>query len=410
MTRRTCRNAWTTIVTDKHLRSIVLLALASFASAATTRITDPILPQLADSYGVGIAAVSMVATGYSLTYGCSQVLFGPVGDRYGKFRIVLLACIASALSNALCGVATSLSMLEAARLASGLAAACIVPLSIAWIGDAIAYERRQGVLAGFMTGQISGVLAGQSLGGLLGGAFGWRVVFLTLAAIFAVVSAGLLADLAANRTSRPAGAERRSFLAGLAATFALVARPDLRRLLIAVGTEGFAVFGALTYVGADLKLRFNLSFTAVGLMLSAYALGGLVYALTATRLVGALGQPRLAFTGSVICAAALVVIGLTMSEAVAFAGIAAVGLGFYMMHNTLQTVATQVAPQARGAAVSLFATCFFVSQAGGVFVGGRILEGLGGATLFSGAAAIVVVLGAGIFLWLRRWRETHARP
>ena len=34
----------------------------------------------------------------------------------------------------------------------------------------------------------------------------------------------------------------------------------------------------------------------------------------------------------------------------------------------------------------------------------RILEGLGGATLFSGAAAIVVVLGAGIFLWLRRWR------
>jgi len=394
-------------VTDGHLRSIVLLALASFASAATTRITDPILPQLAEGFGVGIAAVSMVATGYSLTYGCSQVLFGPVGDRYGKFRIVLAACAASALANALCGVAGSLATLEAARIMSGLAAACIIPLSIAWIGDAIAYERRQGVLAGFMTGQISGVLAGQSLGGLIGGAFGWRVVFLTLAAIFTVAAAGLLADLAANRPSPPAPAERRSSLAGLGATFALVRRRDLRRLLIAVGTEGFAVFGALTYVGADLKLRFDLSFTAVGLMLSAYALGGLVYALSATRLVALLGQARLAFAGSITCAVALVVIGMTGSKAVAFAGITAVGLGFYMMHNTLQTVATQVVPEARGAAVSLFATCFFVSQAGGVFLGGRILERLGGVALFSSAAAIVVVLGSGIFLWLLHWRETQ---
>lgn len=397
-------------MTNTPLRSIILLALASFASAATTRITDPILPQLAEGFGVGIAAVSMVATGYSLTYGCSQVLFGPVGDRYGKFRIVLIACAASALANALCGIAGSLAMLEAARIISGFAAACIIPLSIAWIGDAIAYERRQGVLAGFMTGQISGVLAGQSLGGLIGGAFGWRVVFLTLSAIFAMATVGLLSDLAANRPRPAATVERRTFLAGISATFALVRGGDLRRLMVVVGIEGFAVFGALTYVGADLKARFGLSFTAVGLMLSAYALGGLVYALMAARLVAALGQARLAFAGSITCAAALVVIGMTRSQAVAFVAITAVGLGFYMMHNTLQTVATQVAPRARGAAVSLFATCFFVSQAGGVFLGGRILERLGGATLFSGAAVIVVVLGAGIFLWLRGFQAVPERP
>jgi predicted MFS family arabinose efflux permease len=395
-------------VTDGYLRPIVLLALASFASAATTRITDPILPQLADAYGVGIATVSMVATGYSLTYGCSQVFFGPVGDRYGKFRIILFACLGSALANALCGVASSLAMLEAARLVSGLAAACIVPLSIAWIGDAIPYARRQGVLAGFITGQISGVLAGQAVGGLLGGAFGWRFVFLALSAVFAVVAIGLLAELVVNRAARPAAAAaRRSFLAGLGATFALIARPDLRRLLLAVGIEGFAVFGPLTFVGAEMKARFGLSFTAVGLMLSAYALGGLVYAVSARRLVGALGQARLAFAGAIVVALALTVIALAAGKAVAFAGIAAIGLGFYMMHNTLQTVATQVAPEARGAAVSLFATCFFVSQAAGVFVGGRILESAGGPVLFAGAAAIVVMLGGGIYLWLRRWRLTE---
>jgi predicted MFS family arabinose efflux permease len=386
------------------LRPIVLLAMAAFASAATTRITDAILPQLAQEYGVGLAAVSMVATGYSLTYGFSQVFFGPVGDRYGKFRIVLVACVGSAVANALCGVASSLPMLEAVRLVSGLCAACIVPLSIAWIGDVIAYDRRQGVLAGFITGQITGVFAGQAAGGLLGGYFGWRFVFLALAAMFAVVAAGLLWEMAANPASRAATARRRSFLAALRATFALLARRDVRRLLAAVGTEGFAVFGALTYVGAELKTRFELSFTAVGLMLSAYALGGLVYALTARRLVQALGQARLAFVGAMVAALALIVLGVTASIGGAFAAIAAVGLGFYMMHNTLQTVATQVAPDARGAAVSLFATCFFVSQAAGVFLGGRVIERLGGATLFAGAAAIVVMVGVGLLVWLRRFR------
>ena len=391
-------------MTDTHLRSIVLLALAAFASAATTRITDPILPQLALDYGVGIASVSMVATGYSLTYGFSQVLFGPVGDRYGKFRIVLVACLCSAAANLLCAVATSLTMLEVVRVLSGLSAACIVPLSIAWIGDAIAYERRQSVLAGFISGQIAGVFAGQAAGGLLGGAFGWRVVFLALAAVFAIVSAGLIWEARVNPAEPIDSADRRSFVAGLRGTFGLVARRDMQRLLAAVSTEGFAIFGALTFVGAVVKARFDLSLTSVGLMLSAYALGGLIYALSAARLVATLGQARLAFAGAGVTALALFAFGHASSQALTYAAIAAIGLGFYMMHNTLQTVATQVVPEARGAAVSLFATSFFVSQAFGVFVCGRILEGAGAAVLFTAASLIVVILGAGLYVWLRRWR------
>jgi MFS transporter, YNFM family, putative membrane transport protein len=391
-------------VTDPHLRSIVLLALAAFGSAATTRITDPILPQLAIEYGVGIATVSMVATGYSLTYGFSQVLFGPVGDRYGKFRIVLGACLCSAVANLLCGAATSLAMLEVFRVISGLAAACIVPLSIAWIGDAIAYDRRQGVLAGFITGQIAGVFAGQAAGGLLGGTFGWRFVFVALAAMFTIVSAGLIWEIVVNPAEPVDPTDRQSFLAGLRGTFGLVARPDMRRLLAAVATEGFAIFGALTFVGAVVKARFGLSLTSVGLMLSAYAVGGLIYALMAARLVQALGQARLACLGAGITALALLAFGLVTDQLSAYLAIVAVGLGFYMMHNTLQTVATQVAPEARGAAVSLFATCFFIAQAFGVFVCGQILERAGAAVLFTSSSCIVVILGAGLYVWLRGWR------
>ena len=387
---------------DGYRRSIILLALAAFGSAATTRITDAILPQLSQEFAVSVGEVSLVATGYSLTYGFFQVIFGPVGDRYGKFRVIFLACIASMLACALCGFATSLPFLAAARLLSGLTAAAIVPLSIAWIGDVIAYERRQSVLAAFISGQITGILAGQIAGGIVGGYFGWRSVFFALTAIYIVVSAGLLLEMVAIPARRTGLGRGRPFVASLGATFGLLKRPQVQCLLAAVASEGFCIFGALTYVGADLSMRFGLSFAAVGLFLSAYALGGLVYAVLASRLLGWLGQARLAVSGAMLVALAFVVIAAAPVAWVSFAAIGVLGLGFYMMHNTLQTIATQVVPEARGAAVSLFATCFFMAQAVGVFAGGAIIDRLGGAVLFAIAAACVVVLGAAVRVWLGR--------
>ena len=57
---------------------------------------------------------------------------------------------------------------------SGAAGAGIVPLSMAWIGDTVPYERRQATLARFLTGTILGMSAGQLAGGLFADTVGWR--------------------------------------------------------------------------------------------------------------------------------------------------------------------------------------------------------------------------------------------
>jgi len=57
--------------------------------------------------------------------------------------------------------------------------------------------------------------------------------------------------------------------------------------------------------------------------------------------------------------------------------IAAIGAGFYMLHNTLQTNATQMAPAARGLAISLFAFCYFLGQAAGVAACGWAVDEFG---------------------------------
>jgi predicted MFS family arabinose efflux permease len=71
---------------------------------------------------------------------------------------------------------------------------------------------------------------------------------------------------------------------------------------------------------------------------------------------------------------------------------AAMGLGFYMMHNTLQTHATQMAPERRGAAVAAFAGCFFMGQSVGVGLAGLVVGWAGTGWLLRVAAAALILV------------------
>jgi predicted MFS family arabinose efflux permease len=73
------------------------------------------------------------------------------------------------------------------------------------------------------------------------------------------------------------------------------------------------------------------------------------------------------------------------------------GLGFYMLHNTLQVQATQMAPAARGTAVTLFASSLFFGQSMGVLLMAKSVDMDWLAYAFSAAALGVVVLGMVVF-------------
>lgn len=81
------------------------------------------------------------------------------------------------------------------------------------------------------------------------------------------------------------------------------------------------------------------------------------------------------------------------------------GLGFYMLHNTLQIHATQMAPERRGAAVAAFASCFFLGQSAGVALGGVLLTTtrMNTAQLLGAAGVGVLIIGQ-VFARLRAQR------
>jgi len=362
------------------------------------RVTDSLLPQIAADLGVTVGATSIVVTVYLLAHGSVQLVIGPIGDRVGKYRSIALATAGSAVMVAFCGLAATLPVLIAARLGSGLATGWIIPLALAFVGDVIPYERRQQVIGRFLSGQILGQLFGQAAGGVLGDWFGWRNVFFLLAVLLALAAAGLWYELLRNPVThaRHATAQRGG---GFIADYSTVLRSPWARALLAVAfIESGLMFGAFTYVGADLRLRFGISFTLVGLYVATFAIGGLLYSLSVRVLVNRLGPIGLASCGGALLALAYTVLAFEPHASIAPFAITAIGLGFYMLHNTLQTNATQMVPEARGTAVAIFSSALYLGQTAGVAANGVIFDRFTAIPVFVIAAAGLL----GLSLWFAR--------
>jgi MFS transporter, YNFM family, putative membrane transport protein len=69
------------------------------------------------------------------------------------------------------------------------------------------------------------------------------------------------------------------------------------------------------------------------------------------------------------------------------------GFGFFMFHNTMQTNATQMAPAARGTAVSLFALALFMGQSVGVLLAAALVERIGSGTVMAVGGGVMFAVG-----------------
>jgi MFS transporter, YNFM family, putative membrane transport protein len=385
-------------------RSIILLAVAGFASQAQVRVMDSLLPQVANDLHTTVGAAAMVVTAYAITHGSIQLIIGPVGDRFGKYRTVAFACVIGTILVAICGMVSTLPQLALARLATGAAAGWVIPISMAYVGDVTPSDRLQPILARYLSGQILGQLFGQAAGGVLGDLMGWRNVYFVLAGMFALAAAGLVFELAVNPQTRKSSQSTARL--GLVADYAAVlSNPFARIVIVAAFFEGALAWGAFAYIGADLHLRFGLTYTLVGITVGCFGIGGLIYAGMVKLLVRRLGQIGLAVGGSLILALAYVTLATGLAWWLAPVATTAIGLGFYMLHNTLQTNATQMTPEARGTAVALFSSALYIGQTAGVAAGALVIDRVGAVPLFLGAAAALPALA----LWFAGELKRHRR-
>jgi len=332
---------------------------------------------------------------FAIAYGAFQLCFGPLGDRYGKLRVIALCALACVMGNTMAVMAPDLDWLVAARILSGACAAGIIPLALAWIGDNVPYASRQAALAGLMSATVMGMLAGQWVVGMIAEGVGWRPAFALIACLFLLTSGLLLRAVAHQAPPAAASSGARRTLLGV------IASPTARWILTVTAIEGALAFGAIAFIPSALQRQYGISMSMAGGIAACYGVGGFIYTRMASRVLARTGESGLARLSGILLLTGFV--SFAYVPALTWTPVACllVGFGFYGLHNTLQTNATQMAPAARGAAMSLFACCLFLGQSAGVMGAAWVADHLTDSLIFVGAGGGLVVLS---FIAARRFR------
>jgi predicted MFS family arabinose efflux permease len=344
------------------------LGAAVFMINLDSRVVAPLLPELATELHVSLAQAGWLVSSYMLPYGLLQLVYGPIADRLGKINVCAAAMLAFSVGTAFCSYWPTFVPMLVLRALTGAAAAGLIPLILAYIGDTVPYERRQATLASLMASAGAAQAFSTSAGGSIAAFVSWRWVFPCLGVLAGAVTVAIYAlkghAVQSARIARP------SFVDALRT-------PLMLPLLALVACEGFLFSGAFSYLSGLLDQRFGLSALEIGLVLSLTGASQLLSARVLPRILGRVSERWLVGAGGGIMGAAYLLAAFATGWPLVATACALLGFGFLACHTTLQTRITEILPAGRGTAVALFAFSLFLGGGLGTAILGAVLDPLG---------------------------------
>lgn len=329
------------------------LYLGSFIAYGDRFLIGPLLVIIAADFGISLGAAAAVATSYLLVYGVSQPVYGFLSDRWGRVRVMRYSLMGVVAANVSSALAPNVEVLMISRgIGAGFVAA-LLPTSLVYVGDRVPFARRQQTIANVLAAGAVGTVAATVGAGLLGSYTTWRLVFLVPAALAlmdAVALGRLPESLPAEAGAGPLVQIRR-----------LLARPWALFLMALALAEGGVMLGFVTFLAPALQVH-GLSSAAAGLVVATYGVavfGGLQMVKCLLRQTE-VPAPTMIVIGGTILVVAFLIASSAQDSANILAASMLLGVGYSFMHSTLQTWATEVAPDARGTAISMFVTAVFI--------------------------------------------------
>ncbi|WP_241984616.1 MFS transporter [Cryobacterium adonitolivorans] len=164
-------------MTPSQRRILIVAILSSFVAFLDGSIINVALPAISRELGGGLPLQQWVVDGYLLSLGALILVAGSLSDTFGRVRVLRAGLICFGITSLACGLAPTGVILVVARLLQGVAAALLVPSSLALI-TSVFRGVAQGKAIGAWTGWtgVAGI-AGPLLGGILVDAVSWRLVF-----------------------------------------------------------------------------------------------------------------------------------------------------------------------------------------------------------------------------------------
>jgi len=214
------------------------MAVASGATVANLYYNQPLLPEIARTFGVADHAVGLIPTLTQIGYGAGMLLVVPLGDSQERRRLVVI--LTGLVTIALLGAAAapSLPVLAAVSLAIGISTS--VPQILIPYAATLAPAHERGRVVGTVTGGLLfGVLLSRTFAGIVGEALGWRAVYLVAAAVMVLLSVLLRLELPPSQPAEPM-----TYPALMRSLRALVREEPVLRVHALLGGLGFAALSA----------------------------------------------------------------------------------------------------------------------------------------------------------------------
>jgi EmrB/QacA subfamily drug resistance transporter len=413
------------------------LVLAMLPAVLDQTILATALPTVASDLG-SLQDVSWLVTAYVVAATAATPLWGKLGDRAGRKRMLQLALAWFVLASALCGVTQTVTQLIVVRFVQGIAAGGLMTLAMASVGDLVA-PRERGRYQGYIAAAFAAAtVVGPLIGGVLVDHASWRWVFYVNVPLgvvaFLVLGARLPAGTVEERP-KPLDYSGFALLAGatgalmlacvwggdrfawtsveidglLAVAFALgavlvwrerraadpivpvtmLATPVVAIASLALFLATAGLFAVTVFVPLLLQAGTGASPTEAGLLLVPMMLGTTVSTIVSGRLIASSGRyKRFPLIGLALMTAGLVLLAVVASErsrALTGVGLTVFGLGFGMVTQVL-VVAVQNSVDRRVLGTATAATGFFRALGGAV--GAAVLGAVFAARTGAGPARV----------------------
>jgi len=382
---------------------LFLISLCGLASSVAYRSMDPLVTSIARDFSVPVATAALVSSAYALPFALGQPVLGPIGDVFGKGRLLAICLFVLTASLIVGAFAPNFESMLTMRFIGGLAGGGTMPVAMALIGDKFPPQQRQVAIARFLAVTLIGQIFASTLSGLLAVTVGWRGFFLLGAAVTLTAALGAMWKL-----QEPQKIHSQAF--GIGSAFrrygVVFANPKSWLCFGTVFLEAIAIYGVTPYVSGILESHQLGGPREAGFVIAGIGVGGLIYSLILGWLMRAFTRVGFMAWGGVIGAAALIMTAW-LPGWVALAGFfTLLGFGFVMLHNSVQTEVSSLAPSARSSAFSMHAFSFFLGQAIGPVIFGYGLQSFGASPMLITNGALLGAVGLGAaYLFSRHGSE-----
>ncbi len=375
---------------------VVVVSLATFIVFFQGLMVAPLLPELSRFFGCSVREISFIEPVYLLGYGLFTLVYAPLSDRYGRYRVIVSSLILFIIFTACTAFVSTTQQMILLRLLAGISSAGIAPTTISWISDRFPYKERGYALGIFFGCMAGGTAFGSSTGALLAEMMGWRALFIVVAFAGGVVlllnvalRRRLFGDVAAAQSGKPIFTVFREILS----------TPRAKGTYFFVFENGLFHSGVFAWLGVYFNTFYRLNERGIGLALIGYGIPGLALGSRLGRMADRIGRKKVIPLGILLGGAAVLFLSLVPSLFVACVLVTVLSLSFDLTHPSLATIVTSFNKNnAGGSTTGLFAFFLFAGYGLGSLLFSLLVSiGFIGTLRIFGVMAIVVSLAARAF-------------